>query len=134
MRVVKPLVFAAMCAPLGLLVFRAFSGGLGANPIDRITDDTGTMALRSLVLTLAVTPVRRISGWNDVIKLRRMLGLFAFTYAALHFLTYIVLDQFFDWQTISGDLTKRPYIIAGFTGFVLMLPLAIPSNGPAPIP
>jgi sulfoxide reductase heme-binding subunit YedZ len=128
MRYVKPLVFAAMLAPLVWLVARAFTGGLGANPIDRITDETGTMALRSIVLTLAVTPFRRVTGWNEVIRLRRMLGLFAFTYASLHFLTYIVLDQFFDWTAISGDLTKRPFIMAGFTAFVVMVPLAVTST------
>ena len=128
MKVVKPVVFLAMLSPIVALVVRGVVGALGANPIDRITDDTGSMTLISLMCTLAVTPLRRATGWNEVIALRRMLGLFAFAYGALHFLTYVVLDQFFDWTTISGDLTKRPFIMAGFTGFVLMVPLAVTST------
>ena len=127
-RYLKPLVVVAMLSPIAALVVRGATGAMGANPIERITHDTGWMALLSLVLTLAVTPLRRLTGWNSVIRLRRMLGLFAFAYASIHFLTYLVLDHFFDWQTIAGDLTKRPYIMAGFTGFVLMVPLAITST------
>ena len=78
--------------------------------------------------TTAVTPARRLTGWNDLIKLRRMLGLFAFAYASAHFATFLVLDHFFDWQAIGKDIVKRPYVTAGFTAFVIMLPLALTST------
>ncbi len=128
LRYLKPLVVIGMLSPIAALVVRAMTGTMGANPIERITHDTGSMSLLSLVFTLSVTPLRRLTGWNEVIKLRRMLGLFAFAYATLHVLTYLVLDHFFDWRTIVGDLTKRPYIIAGATAFMLMAPLAITST------
>lgn len=124
----KAAVFVAATMPLVLLVARAFTGGLGANPIDEVTDETGTWTLRFLLLTLAVTPLRRLTGWNEVIGLRRMLGLFAFFYATLHFCTYLVLDQFFAFDLIVKDVAKRPFITAGFTGFVLMVPLAVTST------
>ena len=127
-QVLKAAVFVAATMPLVLLVARAFTGGLGANPIDEVTDETGTWTLRFLLLTLAVTPLRRLTGWNEVIGLRRMLGLFAFFYATLHFCTYLVLDQFFAFDLIVKDVAKRPFITAGFTGFVLMVPLAVTST------
>jgi sulfoxide reductase heme-binding subunit YedZ len=101
---------------------------LGANPIDALTDTTGIWALRLVLATLAITPLRRLTGWNVLIRFRRMLGLFAFFYALLHFLTWLVLDQFFAWDLILADIAKRPYITVGFTGFVLMIPLAITST------
>jgi sulfoxide reductase heme-binding subunit YedZ len=101
---------------------------LGANPIEEITHRTGKSALVLLGLSLAVTPVRRFTGWNGAIKLRRMLGLFAFFYAALHFLTWMVLDLFFEWSAIGGDIVDRPYITVGFTAFVLLIPLAVTST------
>ena len=127
-RVVKPLLVVAGGAPVAWLAVSAVTGGLGANPIDRITDETGTWTLRLLLASLAVTPLRRVTGWNDLIKVRRMLGLFAFFYGALHVSTYVVLDQFFDPASIFGDIVKRPFITAGVTGFVLMVPLAVTST------
>ncbi|OAI08596.1 hypothetical protein A1353_24835, partial [Methylomonas methanica] len=89
---------------------------------------TGYWALTFLLITLAVTPLRRLLGWSWLMRLRRMLGLFAFFYAALHFSTYLVLDQFFDWDAIGKDIVKRPYITIGFSAFVLLIPLAMTSN------
>lgn len=126
--IVKPAVFTASLAPLAWLVYRAATDALSANPIDDITDQTGVWTLRFVMITLAVTPLRKISGWNWLIKLRRMVGLFAFFYGVLHFSTYMVLDHFFDWERIVGDIYKRPFITAGFTGFVLMVPLALTST------
>jgi methionine sulfoxide reductase heme-binding subunit len=121
-------VFLACLVPAGQLVYNAFTDNLGANPIEAITRFTGSWALIFLLATLSVTPLRKISRWNDLIKFRRMLGLFAFFYALLHFTTYIVLDHFFDFQVIVKDIYKRPYVTAGFTAFVLMIPLAITST------
>lgn len=101
---------------------------LGANPIEEVTHRTGKSALVLLGLALAVTPVRRFTGWNGAIKLRRMLGLFAFFYAGLHFLTWMVLDLFFDWGAIGADIVDRPYITVGFTALLLLLPLAVTST------
>jgi sulfoxide reductase heme-binding subunit YedZ len=125
---VKAPVVAAALAPLAWLVWGAFTDNLGANPIDVITDETGTWTLRFLVLTLLVTPLRRWSGWNALVRFRRMLGLFAFFYGSLHFLTYLWLDQFFDLGEIVKDIAKRPFITVGFTAFVLMIPLALTST------
>jgi len=127
-RLWKPLVFAASLGPALYLVWGAFAGTLGANPIDFITDETGTWTLRFLVLTLFVTPVRRLTGWNAVVRFRRMLGLFAFFYGSLHFLTWFVLDQFFDLDAMAHDIAKRPFITIGFLAFVLMIPLAVTST------
>jgi len=124
----KPLVWALCLAPLAWLVYRAVFGGLSANPIDDITDSTGQWALRLLLVSLAVTPVRRLTGWNGVIQWRRLLGLFAFFYVALHLGTYVVLDQFFDTAAIVADIAKRRYITVGLAGFLLLLPLAITST------
>ncbi len=128
MRYAKPLLFVALLAPAAWLVVRAAQGELGANPIEKVTHETGSLALQCLIGSLAITPLRRVTGWNAIIGLRRMVGLFAFFYATLHLLTYVVLDQFFDWPSIAGDLTKRPYIVAGATSVALMLPLAITST------
>jgi methionine sulfoxide reductase heme-binding subunit len=127
-KLAKPLVFALCLAPALWLLTRALTGRLGINPVEDITLTTGTWALRFLVITLAVTPVRRLSGWNRVIQYRRMLGLFAFFYGTLHFLTYLVLDQFFAFDLILKDIVKRRYITAGFIAFVLMIPLALTST------
>lgn len=127
-RYVKLVVFLLAVAPAGALVWRAFSDDLGANPIDALTDTTGDWTLRFVLISLAVTPLRRLTGWNQVIGLRRMLGLFAFFYAFLHFSTYLVLDQFFAFDIIIEDIAKRPYITVGFAGFVLLIPLAITST------
>jgi sulfoxide reductase heme-binding subunit YedZ len=125
---VKVPVFVLALGPLGWLAWAAVTDNLGANPIEVITDETGTWTLRFLVLTLLITPLRRWLGWNDLVRFRRMLGLFAFFYGSLHFLTYIWLDQFFAIDEIVKDVAKRPFITAGFTAFVLMIPLALTST------
>src|SRR5215470_7179441 len=124
----KPVVFLVCLIPFAQLAYKAYAGDLGVNPIEFITHFTGDWILIFLLATLSVTPLRRISGWNDLIKFRRMLGLFAFFYAILHFSTYIVLDHFFDFQRIGKDIVKRPYVTVGFTAFVLMTPLAMTST------
>jgi sulfoxide reductase heme-binding subunit YedZ len=128
MRGLRVGVFVAALGPAAYLVYGVFAHALGANPIDAVTDETGTWTLRFLVLTLLVTPLRKLTGWNSLIKFRRMLGLFAFFYGSLHFLTYLVLDQFFDVSAIVADIVKRPFITMGFLAFVLMIPLAATST------
>jgi sulfoxide reductase heme-binding subunit YedZ len=125
---IKLAVFLACLIPLGQLLYNVWTDDLTANPIEFITHFTGDWILIFLLATLSVTPLRKILGWNELIKFRRMLGLFAFFYALLHFSTYMVLDHFFDFQAIVKDIIKRPYVTAGFTGFVLMIPLAITST------
>ena len=124
----KPAAFIVCLIPLGQLGYRYYSDDLTANPIEYITRFTGSWSLFILLASLSVTPLRRLTGWNEVIKLRRMLGLFAFSYAALHFSTYMVLDLFFDFSAIAKDILKRPYITVGFSAFVLMIPLAVTST------
>lgn len=121
-------IFAAALVPAAALVYWTLTGEAGPNPIDFITDTTGTTALSCLVLSLTVTPLRRLSGRNELIKLRRMLGLYAFFYACLHVLTWSVLDWFFDWESMAADIVKRPFITLGMTTFLLLLPLAITST------
>ena len=127
-RRLKPWLFAACLIPIGLLLWRGFTGGLTANPIEYITHRTGDWTLRFLLITLAVTPLRRVAGWNSLAQLRRMLGLFAFFYAVLHFSTFLVLDFFFAFDLILEDIIERRFITAGFTGFVLLIPLALTST------
>ena len=124
----KIVVFLACLIPLGQLLYNAWAGDLTANPIEYITHFTGDWSLIFLLATLSVTPLRKIFGWNEIIKLRRMLGLFAFFYVLLHFSTYMVLDHFFDFERIVKDVYKRPYVTAGFTAFVLLIPLAATST------
>jgi len=124
----KVLVFLACLAPFAWLVTRALTGRLGINPVEDLELTTGIWALRFLIVTLLVTPVRRITGWNRVIQFRRMLGLFTFFYASVHFAIYIGIDQFFAFRLIVKDVVKRPFITMGFTAFVLMIPLAITST------
>src|SRR5438552_9452986 len=124
----KALAVITCLVPFGQLAYKAYTGDLGVNPIEFITHFTGDWALIFLLITLSVTPLRKISGWNRLIQFRRMLGLLAFFYALLHFSTYIVLDHFFDFQRIMKDILKRPYVTVGFTAFVLMIPLAITST------
>ena len=124
----KPLLFLICLLPLARLIYLAFNGGLGANQIEFITRSTGTWTLVGLMLTLTVTPLRRLTGLNALIRYRRMLGLFAFFYASLHFTTYIWLDQFFDLAAILKDIYKRPFITVGFAAFLLLVPLAITST------
>jgi sulfoxide reductase heme-binding subunit YedZ len=121
-------VFLLALIPLTKLAITAYFNNLGANPIEKITHITGYWTLTFLLITLTITPLRRLTGWLWLVRLRRMLGLFAFFYACLHFSTYLVLDQFFDWVSIAKDIIKRPYITVGFVAFVLLIPLAITSN------
>jgi sulfoxide reductase heme-binding subunit YedZ len=127
-RLAKPLLFLACLLPLARLVVLAFTDGLGANPIEFVTHSTGTWTLVFLLVTLGVTPLRRLSGRSELLRFRRMLGLFAFFYACLHFMTYIWWDQFFDWAAIARDVVKRPFITVGFAAFVGLIPLAVTSN------
>ncbi|GAB7534441.1 protein-methionine-sulfoxide reductase heme-binding subunit MsrQ [Burkholderia sp. 3C] len=126
-RIAKPLVFLAGLFPLGRLVVLGFTGGLGANPVEFVTRSTGLWTLVILCVTLAVTPLRRIAGLNALLRLRRMIGLFAFFYAALHFTTYFWFDKWFDLAAILRDVVKRPFITVGFAAFVLLIPLALTS-------
>jgi methionine sulfoxide reductase heme-binding subunit len=140
----KPLVFAAALIPFAHLVWRGYNGDLTADPLVEITNETGIWTLRFVVITLAITPIRRLTGWNPIIRFRRMLGLFAFFYAMLHFTTYLVGDRFASldfpdgfiaWSTfvnlmasIWEDIAKRPYITVGFIALVSMAPLALTST------
>lgn len=124
----KAVLFIACLLPLAQILWQSVDGRIGPNPVQAITHATGDWALRLLLVTLAVTPLRRLTGWALLIRFRRMLGLFAFFYAVLHFATYLWLDQFFDWSAIVTDITKRPYITVGFAALVLMLPLALTST------
>jgi len=124
----KPAVFLACLLPLARLGWKALGPGLGANPIQVITFSTGTWTLVFLLVTLSITPLRKLTRQYWLIQYRRMLGLFAFFYACLHFTTYIWLDQFFDLSSIKKDIYKRPFITMGFTAFVLMIPLAATST------
>ena len=124
----KILVFLICIAPIVWLLAAAFTDNLSANPIKDITEATGVWTLRFLLATLCITPIRKFTKWSDVIRYRRMLGLFAFFYGFLHFLTYAWLDQFFSVPDIIQDVYKRPFITAGFLGFVVMVPLAITST------
>jgi len=128
MKWIKIVVFALCLVPAGLLTWKGFHQDLGANPIEFITHATGDWTLRFLAITLAITPARRLLRMPQLIRLRRMLGLFAFFYGCLHFMTYLWLDKFFDLHEIAKDVWKRPFITAGFTGFVAMLPLAVTST------
>ncbi|HEU5451506.1 MAG TPA: protein-methionine-sulfoxide reductase heme-binding subunit MsrQ [Terriglobales bacterium] len=124
----KVAVFLACLGPCAWLGWRALHQDLTANPIEYITHFTGDWTLRFLLITLAITPLRRLTGQHWLIKFRRMLGLFAFFYVTLHLATYVVLDHFFDFHEMIADVYKRPYITAGMTGLLLMLPLAITST------
>ena len=142
--VAKPSAFAASLAPAAWLLWGAANGQLSANPLADLTNETGVWALRFLCTTLAVTPIRRLTGWNDAIRFRRMLGLFAFFYGSLHLSTYVIADRFAGldfqdgivaWRTahdlaraVGSDVLKRPFITIGFTAWMCMLPLAITST------
>jgi sulfoxide reductase heme-binding subunit YedZ len=125
---IKLPVFLLCLVPLGQLIWRALHHHLTANPIEYITHQTGDWTLIFIVITLSVTPARKILRAPELIRFRRMLGLFAFFYGFLHFGTWVGLDKFFDWTDMIADVRKRPFITAGFTGFVLMIPLAITST------
>jgi sulfoxide reductase heme-binding subunit YedZ len=121
-------VIATGAIPVAVLCVSALGGGLGANPIETVTHVTGEWALRLLLLTLSVTPLRRITGWSAMAPLRRTLGLLAFFYATLHMLTWVGLDQFFDWRAMLEDIRERRYVLAGATAFLCLLPLALTST------
>jgi len=121
-------IFLFCLVPLGVLVWRALTANLGANPVEFIQHATGDWTLRFLVSTLSITPLRKLLKLPELIRFRRMLGLFAFFYACLHFLTYLGPDQSFDLAAIWRDVAKRPFITVGFTAFVLLIPLAITST------
>jgi methionine sulfoxide reductase heme-binding subunit len=142
--VAKPIVFAAALVPAAFMIWAALHGQLGADPLKEITHETGDWTINFVVITIAVTPLRRLSGWNALIRFRRMAGLFAFLYGSLHFLIYVIADRFAGLEFRNGiwalstagelaasiwdDIYKRPYITVGFTGFVAMIPLAITST------
>jgi len=128
LRYFKPVIFLACLAPLGMLVWRAFHSALGANPIETITHSTGDWTLTFLLITLSITPLRRITRQYWLIGLRRMLGLFAFFYGMLHLSTYVWLDKFFDVHEMLADIAKRKFITAGMAAFALMIPLALTST------
>ncbi|MDB4951925.1 MAG: ferric reductase like transrane component family protein [Gemmatimonadetes bacterium] len=126
-RALKPAAWVGCLLPLAWTVFDAFTGGLGADPIREVTHRTGFTALTLLMATLAVTPLRRMTGWNPLVQLRRLLGLFAFFYACLHFAIYLA-DQGFDAGFIVEDVVKHPYVTVGFTALLLLIPLAVTST------
>lgn len=122
------LIFAAALLPFWRLVWMAARGTLGAHPVEHVIHFTGSWTLNFLLITLAVTPVRRLTGWKEPLQHRRMLGLFAFFYGTLHMLSYAGLDQWFDWSAIVHDVTKHPYVLVGLLAYTVMLPLAATSN------
>jgi sulfoxide reductase heme-binding subunit YedZ len=124
----RRLLFLLCLLPAAALVWSIAAGGLGANPLEEIRDSTGIWTLRFLLMTLAITPLRRLTKRHNIIKIRRMLGLFSFFYAALHFVSYVWLDQFFALSEMIKDLTKRPFIMAGYTSFIVLIPLAVTST------
>ena len=121
-------LWLAGLTPLVWTAWQAWAGGLGVNPIETVTDRTGTGTVICLCLTLAVTPFRKALGWGWLAPQRRTFGLLTFTYAISHFLTWLVLDQFFFWPTIVEDIAERPFITVGFTAFLLLIPLAVTST------
>lgn len=124
----KRLVFVVALLPLSWLVYALLADKLGANPIEAVTRDTGLWALRFIMVTLLISPLRQMTGVNALVRFRRMLGLFAFFYACMHMLLYLGLDQFFDWQEIWLDIIKRPFITVGFVSFVMLIPLTVTST------
>jgi len=143
-RVFKPIVFLASLGPVGWLVWAALTGNLSPNPLSDLTNETGVWTLRFICITLAITPLRKLTGWNAAIRFRRMTGLFAFFYGTLHFLTYVIADRFagldfpdgmLAWSTVRNlaasvgeDVYKRPFITVGFTAWMTLLPLALTST------
>jgi methionine sulfoxide reductase heme-binding subunit len=124
----KIIVFSLSSIPLLVVIWRGFHNNLTANPVEFLQHQTGDWTLRFLIFTLCVTPFRKILNLPELIRLRRMLGLFAFFYASLHFLTYLGPDQSFNFAGMLKDVAKRPFITVGFTAFVLLIPLAITST------
>lgn len=124
----KPALFTACLVPFLYLLHGAVNADLGANPVERVTHLTGEWGLHFLLLTLAVSPLRRLTGWAWLLRLRRMLGLFAFFYASLHLSTWAWLDQELSWTRIVQDIAERPYVTVGFAAWMLLLPLALTST------
>jgi sulfoxide reductase heme-binding subunit YedZ len=124
----KVFVFALCLVPLGILVWRGFRSDLTLNPVQFVEHSLGDWVLRFLAITLAITPLRKILRLPQLIRFRRMMGLFAFFYLCLHFITWLALDRFFNWAQILDDISKRPYITVGFTAFLLLIPLAVTST------
>jgi len=127
-RFVKPLIFILCLLPLVLLSVNFLQDNLGANPFEVLTRSTGEWTLRFLLITLAMTPLRQLTGSPWPLRLRRMFGLFSFFYVCVHLMTYILLDHFFDWDEILRDIIKRPYITFGMLAFILLVPLAVTST------
>jgi methionine sulfoxide reductase heme-binding subunit len=127
-RALKIVVLVAALLPAAWLTYALFYGGLGPNPAETLQLQTGIWALRLLVATLAITPVRRLTRWNRLVQFRRMLGLLAFFYAVLHLASYVVLDRYFDFSGVWEDVVKRPFITMGMLAFLAMVPLAITST------
>ena len=130
-RLIKPIVFTLALVPFVFLLLRAFElagFGLGANPVEELLHELGRWGLKFLLLTLSITPLRKMTGWNWLLRFRRMLGLFSFFYILLHFTVYTVLDQGLDFAVIVEDVIERPYITLGMTGLLLLIPLAITST------
>jgi sulfoxide reductase heme-binding subunit YedZ len=125
---VKPMLFVVCLAPLAWLVLRFFTDDLGVNPVETLNRTLGDWALRFLLIALAVTPLRQLTGWAALGRLRRMLGLYAFFYVCLHVASYVGIDLYFDWATLWKDVVKRRYITFGMTAFVLLVPLAATST------
>lgn len=125
---IKPAIFLLCLSPAIWLAWQAFNDQLGANPVEVLTHQSGLWTLRFLLLTLAITPLRRLTGWRYPGRLRRMFGLYSFFYALLHFLIYLILDRALFFDDIWQDIAERPYIMVGFATFLMLLPLAITSN------
>jgi sulfoxide reductase heme-binding subunit YedZ len=121
-------IWIACLLPLARLAWLGTTGGLGANPIEFVTRSTGTWTLVILLATLCVTPLRQLTGWTELVRVRRLLGLFAFFYACVHFSIWIGVDQFFDWPAMLKDILKRPFVTVGFAGLLLLVPLAVTST------
>jgi len=128
LKLVKGAIFIASLFPLAWLAGQFFTAGLGASPVEKILHRTGDWALNFLLITLAITPLRRLTGWAWLAKFRRMMGLFAFFYAFLHFMTYVGLDQFFSWEAIVEDVVKHKRLIVGFVSFLLLIPPTVTSS------
>jgi len=127
-RIFKLLVFLCCLLPLVWMAWRGVHQQLGANPIEEVSKLTGDWTLRLLLITLMITPIKDITGWHGVTRVRRMLGLFAFVYGVLHVATYVALDQFFHWEAIFEDIVERPFVTVGLVAFLLLIPLAATSS------
>jgi sulfoxide reductase heme-binding subunit YedZ len=124
----KPAVMTGAFIPLGAILLRAWRGDLSADPVAQALNQLGLLALIFLIAALGCTPLRSLFGWTWPLRIRRMLGVLAFTYAAMHVITYTAIDQGFDWNAIGADIIKRKFIFAGFLTFLLLIPLAITST------